>query len=141
MRKLVRNLAIGAATAALVGAGVAIATNALAHTVGEPGDDTMLVHINDSEAGGSYHQTFELASTTGPPPTARPSTSTSRRAALGGADGVDSLDPAFDHNPDDDFTPCADNSADDYVITQAQINLLGDELASHIVADRRGALR
>ena len=47
---------------------------------------------------------------------------------------LNSLDPAFDQNPDDDFTPCADGSADDYLITQAQINTLGDELASHIVA-------
>ena len=45
-----------------------------------------------------------------------------------------SLDPAFDQNPDDDFTPCAESSADDYLITQAQINALGDELANHIVA-------
>ena len=53
--------------------------------------------------------------------------------ALDGVAGVDSLDPAFDPTPGDDFTPCADNSADDYVITQAEINYLGDELTNHIV--------
>ena len=61
--------------------------------------------------------------------------------ALGGAEGVDSLDPAFDHNPNDDFTPCADNSVDDYALTQAQIDQLGDELTSQHRPGRRGALR
>jgi hypothetical protein len=46
---------------------------------------------------------------------------------------VNSLDPQFDQNPNDAFTPCADNSVDDYLITQAQINALGNELASSIV--------
>jgi hypothetical protein len=52
---------------------------------------------------------------------------------IGGAEGVTSLDPAFDQNPDDDFAPCTDNVANDYLITQEQIDQLGDELADHIV--------
>jgi hypothetical protein len=104
-----------------------------AHTVGEPGDPTMLVHINDSEAGGSYHQVFELAYA-GTAPDGTPVYIYVPEGAIGGAKGVDSLDPAFDQNPNDDFTPCADNSADDYLITQAQINALGEELTNHIVA-------
>jgi hypothetical protein len=47
--------------------------------------------------------------------------------------GVHSLDPAFDHNPGDEFVPCADNAASDYALTQAQINYLGDELSNQIV--------
>ena len=108
--------------------------------MGEPGDPTMLVHINDSEAGGSYHQTFELAYA-GTTTDGTPVYIYVPEGGIGGAEGVDSLDPAFDHNPNDEFTPCADNSADDYLITQAQIDQLGDELADHIVAGRQGALR
>ena len=47
--------------------------------------------------------------------------------------GVHSLDPAFDHNPDDEFVPCADRSAEDYALSQAQIDYLGDKLADQIV--------
>jgi hypothetical protein len=131
LRKFVRNLAIGAATAALVGSGVAVATTALAHTEGEPGDDTMLVHINDSAAGGSYHQVFERVYGG----TATDGTPVYIYVPEGGvADpSVDSLNPAFDHNPADSFTPCADNAASDYLVTQEQINELGNELATHIV--------
>jgi hypothetical protein len=93
----------------------------------------MLVHLNDSEAGGSYHQVFERAYA-GTTPDGTPVYIYVPEGGIGGAEGVDSLDPAFDQNPNDDFTPCAESSADDYLITQEQINTLGDELASHIVA-------
>jgi hypothetical protein len=93
----------------------------------------MLVHLNDSAAGGSYHQEFELAYD-GATPDGTPVYIYVPQGGIGGAEGVTSLDPAFDQNPNDDFTPCADASADDYLITQEQINTLGDELASHIVA-------
>ena len=86
--------------------------------MGEPGDETMLVHINDSEAGRVL------------PPDLRARLRRSRHDGTPvyiyvpeGARqrrGVDSLDPAFDQNPDDDFEPCADNSVDDYTLTQAR---------------------
>jgi hypothetical protein len=130
VQRLARRLAVGAVSLALMAWGT---TAALAHTVGEPGDDTMLVHINDSAAGGSYHQEFERAYA-GATPDGTPVYIYVPEGGIGGAEGVASLDPAFDQNPNDAFTPCADNSASDYLITQAQINALGDELASHIVA-------
>jgi hypothetical protein len=129
MRNLLRSLAVGAAVMALAAYG----STAQAHTVGEPGDPTMLVHINDSAAGGSYHQVFVRAYA-GQTPDGTPVYIYVPEGGIGGAEGVDSLDPAFDQNPNDDFTPCAENTADDYLITQAQINALGNELASHIVA-------
>ena len=51
-----------------------------------------------------------------------------------GRRGVASLDPQFDPNPSDAFMPCATTRRADFMITQAQINTLGDELASQIVA-------
>lgn len=135
MHRLTRRLvAAGAATAlAAIGATGLGATAASAHTVGEPGDDTMLVHLNDSAAGGSYHQEFEKAYA-GATPDGTPVYIYVPEGGIGGAAGVDSLDPAFDHNPGDDFTPCADNTAAEYLITQAQIDALGAELSNHIVA-------
>jgi hypothetical protein len=129
MRKLIRSLAVGAVVMALAGYGSA----AQAHTTGEPGDETINVHINDSAAGGSYHQDFELAYA-GEAPDGTPVYIYVPEGGIGGAAGVDSLDPAFDQNPDDEFVPCAENTAEDYLLTQAQINALGDELANHIVA-------
>jgi len=129
VRRLTRSVAVGAVVTALA----TYTTPALAHTVGEPGDEEMLVHINDSAAGGSYHQTFELAYD-GEAPDGTPVYIYVPEGGIGGAEDVTSLDPAFDQNPNDDFTPCADNVASDYLITQAQIDQLGDELASHIVA-------
>jgi hypothetical protein len=132
MRKLTRSVAVGAVATALA----AYTTPTLAHTVGEPGDETMLVHINDSEAGGSYHQEFERAYA-GEAPDGTPVfiyVPAGWDDTAGSVAGVDSLDPAFDQNPDDEFTPCAENVAEDYLITQAQIDQLGDELVNHIVA-------
>jgi hypothetical protein len=129
MRKVIRSVAVGAVVTALA----AYMTPALAHTVGEPGDETMLVHINDSEAGGSYHQAFELAyaNTTDD---GTPVYIYVPEGGIGGAEDVDSLDPAFDQNPNDEFTPCAESLASDYLLTQEQIDQLGDELTDHIVA-------
>jgi hypothetical protein len=93
----------------------------------------MLVHLNDAAAGGSYHQVFERAYA-GTAPDGTPVYIYVPEGGIGGAGGVESLDPAFDQNPNDDFTPCAESSADDYLITQEQIDTLGDELANHIVA-------
>ena len=108
-------------------------SSALAHTTGEPGDEIINVHINDSAAGGSYHQDFEQVYA-GTSPDGTPVYIYVPEGALGGADGVDSMDPGWDPNPDDDFVPCADADPADYTITQAQIDQLGDELTDHIVA-------
>ena len=128
MHRLIRGAVAGAAALCLATLGTTM--TAQAHTVGEPGDETMLVHINDSEAGGSYHQTFELAYSN-----VEGDTPVYIYVPEGGIGdpSVDSLNPEFDQNPNDEFTPCADNSADDFLITQAQINELGDELADNIV--------
>ena len=128
---LARRMAAGVAGLALAAFG--IVPVAAAHTVGEPGDPTMLVHINDSAAGGSYHQEFERAYA-GTTPDGTPVYIYVPEGGIGGADGVDSLDPSFDHNPADDFTPCADNTDAEFLITQAQIDQLGAELSNHIVA-------
>jgi Immune inhibitor A peptidase M6 len=129
MRKLIRSVAVGAVVTALA----AYMMPALAHTVGEPGDDTMLVHLNDSEAGGSYHQVFDLAyaNTTDD---GTPVYIYVPEGGIGGAEGITSLDPAFDQNPNDEFTPCAESLASDYLLTQEQIDELGDELTDQIVA-------
>ena len=129
MHRLTRRVVAAGAAMTLAALGT---TAAQAHTVGEPGDETMLVHLNDSEAGGSYHQTFERAYA-GETADGTPVYIYVPEGGIGGAEGVTSLDPSFDHNPNDAFTPCADGSVDDYLITQAQIDALGDELANHIV--------
>jgi hypothetical protein len=123
-----------AGAAALTLATIGTTATAQAATSGDPGDPTITVDINDSEAGGTYEQAFKkvYAGTTvdGTPVYIYVPIDT----VLGSdATGVDSMDPAFDQNPGDDFTPCADNSASDYVITQAQVDYLGNELSNHIV--------
>ncbi|MEH0843077.1 hypothetical protein V6U81_11890 [Micromonospora sp. CPCC 205711] len=101
-----------------------------------PGEPTITLPINDSAAGGTYQQDFTrvYANTTpdGTPvyiyvPVGTPLNGTAPA-------GVASLDPQFDHNPADEFTPCATATAAQFTLTQAQINYVGDKLASQIVA-------
>jgi hypothetical protein len=123
------------ATVALVAALFGAAAPAALASSGSPGDDTIVVTINDSEAGGSYDQVFVKAYA---------GTTTSGTDvyvyvpegafALDGSTEVPSLDPQWDPRPSDDFTPCAENTWQDYVITQEQVNALGDELVDQIVA-------
>jgi hypothetical protein len=103
---------------------------------GSAGDTTIWVPINDSAAGGTYYQPFTRAysGTTGEGtpvyiyvPQGTPLDGTAPT-------GVHSLDPAFDHNPGDEFVPCATNSVSNYRLTQGQINYLGNELTQQIVA-------
>ncbi|HET9852664.1 MAG TPA: hypothetical protein VFP56_09190, partial [Candidatus Limnocylindrales bacterium] len=105
---------------------------ALAASSGSPGDQSIVIEINDSEAGGSYDQTFQLVydntTTSGTPVYIYVPT-----GAVGDPT-VDSVNPQFDPNPADDFDPCATHSPDDYRMTQAQIDELGDELTRQIVA-------
>ncbi|WP_350349531.1 hypothetical protein ABIQ69_06350 [Agromyces sp. G08B096] len=124
----------GAAALALLAAGAAPA-QADDH-LNLPGEPTLTLPINDSAAGGTYDQDFTRVyagvTADGTPvyiyvPTGTPLDGTAPT-------GVASLDPAFDHNPGDEFVPCADSSVSDYVLTQAQIDYMGDQLANQIVA-------
>jgi hypothetical protein len=137
MRPIKRTLAAGSATAVL--AVVGLATPAMAdHSAtpppdpGSAGDAVITVPINDSTAGGTYYQPFERAYA-GETEEGTPVYVYVPTGALEGVAGVHSLDPAFDPTPGDEFHPCADQSPDDYVITQAQIDYLGDELSGQIV--------
>src|SRR5829696_6924176 len=102
-------------------------------SAGSPGDQTIVITINDSEAGGSYDQVFVKAYA-GTTDSGTDVYIYVPVGGIGGAEGVDSLDPAFDHNPNDEFVPCAENDVEDYSITQAQITQLGDQLVNQIVA-------
>ena len=118
--------------AALVGSTLGIAAPAFAASSGSPGDPTIVIAINDSHAGGTYDQVFELAYEN--------ATSTGTPVYIYVPEGaigdptVDSVNPQFDHNPADEFDPCADNTPEENLMTQAQIDALGDELTDQIVA-------
>jgi hypothetical protein len=133
MRPLNRRLVAGSAAAAF--AVVGFASPALAdhegHTAasGNAGDDVIVVPINDSTAGGTYYQPFQRmysdVTEDGTPVYVYVPTN---------LDGEGhSMDPSFDHDPTDEFLPCAEHDPADYVVTQAQIDLLGDELRDQIV--------
>ncbi|HEY0774775.1 MAG TPA: hypothetical protein VGD51_11875, partial [Nocardioidaceae bacterium] len=97
---------------------------------GSAGDDTIVVPINDSTAGGTYYQPFERAyagaTSDGTPVYVYVPVGALEGSADGDVTGVHSLDPAFDHDPDDEFVPCTENLPTEYVLTQAQIDHLGD---------------
>ncbi len=121
---------LGGATA------LAMTLTSVVPALAAPGDETMTVPINDSEAGGTYDQEFtKVYSNTTPDgtpvyiyvPEGTPLDGTAPA-------GVDSLDPAFDPTADDEFVPCADADPSDYTLTQAQIDYMGDQLANQIVA-------
>ena len=111
MRSTIRTLVAGSAVAVLTVAG--LATPALAdHTTtppadpGSAGDDFITVPINDSAAGGTYYQPFRQAYA-GATPDGTPVYVYVPEGALAGSAGVHSMDPHFDHNPGDEFVPCA----------------------------------
>ena len=103
------------------------------HLHGGAGDDIITVPVNDSAAGGTYYQPFEKAYA-GETESGTPVFVYVPVGAFDGVSGVHSLDPAFDHDPDDDFTPCAENKASDFAITRAQVDYLGDKLQDQILA-------
>ncbi|MEU1973189.1 hypothetical protein ABZ477_16155 [Microbacterium sp. NPDC019599] len=109
---------------------------AAAPALAAPGDGTITLPINDSAAGGTYDQDFTLAYENATPDGTPVYIYVPEGTPLDGSapEGVASMDPAFDHDPTDDFTPCADKDVNDFTITQAQIDALGDELANQIVA-------
>ncbi|HEX7746864.1 MAG TPA: hypothetical protein VF462_16590 [Micromonosporaceae bacterium] len=101
-----------------------------------PGEQTITLPINDSAAGGTYDQAFTRAYAGKTPDGTPVYIYVPAGTPLDGSapTGVDSLDPQFDHNPDDEFTPCATATASKFTLTQAQINYVGDKLANQIVA-------
>lgn len=128
----------------LVATGAALALTtfgllpATAVSSGRPGDPTITLDINDSTAGGTYQQEFtRVYSGATPAPDSTPVyiyVPTGTPLDGSAPTGVDSMDPQADWNPGDDFTPCADDTAADYVITQNQIDYLGAELSNKILA-------
>jgi immune inhibitor InhA-like protein len=112
-----------------------VASSASAASSGDPGDPTIVLDLNDSSAGGSYEETFKRVYA-GVAPSGTPVYVYVPNAYTLGSVPTDvrSMDPTYDWNPADDSTPCAESSASDYVLTQAQINYLGNELTNHILA-------
>ncbi|MFH8252874.1 hypothetical protein ACH3VR_21085 [Microbacterium sp. B2969] len=100
------------------------------------GDPTITLPINDSAAGGTYDQDFTRVYANTTPDGTPVYIYVPEGTPLDGSApaGVASLDPAFDHAPGDDFTPCADADVADFTLTQAEIDYMGDQLASHVVA-------
>ena len=129
MRQRLLRLAL---STALVGSFVGATAGTALASSGSPGDATITITINDEHAGGSYDQTFEkvYANTT---TTGTPVYIYVPVGAVGDPT-VDSVNPQFDHNPGDAFTPCADNTPDEHLMTAEQIESLGDELTDQIVA-------
>jgi hypothetical protein len=133
-----RWFAAGAALATTVSLGLGATSPALAsHSdtppadLGSAGDAVITVPVNDSAAGGTYYQPFQKAYA-GTTADGTPVYVYVPVGAFGGVTGVHSLDPAFDHDPDDDFVPCGEG-ADDFRITQQQVNYLGDQLKNQIL--------
>src|SRR6187200_2139445 len=91
------------AIAAVMGAMAFGTGQALAATAG---DLTLTVPIDDSESGASYDQQFTRAYS-GQTPDGTPVYVYVPEGAFGGVAGVESLDPAFDPDPTDEFVPCA----------------------------------
>lgn len=127
---------LSGAGALLLTAAVAVPAGAAADPDNLPGDESITLPINDSAAGGTYSQDFDRAYAGETPDGTPVYVYVPAGTPLDGTapTGVDSLDPAFDHAPGDEFVPCADRAVDDFVLTQAQIDYLGDTLADQIVA-------
>ena len=129
MRQRLLRLAL---STALVGSFVGATAGTAVASSGSPGDAQITITIIDSHAGGSYDQVFEKAYAN----TTASGTPVYVYVPVGAVDDgtVDSVNPAFDHNQGDAFTPCADKTSDQFVMTAAQIEALGDELTDQIVA-------
>ncbi len=97
-----------------------------------PGDDTLTIDVGDSAAGGEVVLTFEKAffgtTTSGTDVYVYvPENSIGNEDVLG-------MSPAIDPTPGDTFEPCPSKfEAGEYLITQAQIDALGNELTDQIV--------
>jgi len=104
---------------------------------GSAGDPTITVPIGDDITQETYDAAFSLAYA-GATPTGTPVyIYVPQGTVLDGrpSAGVPFMDPTWDPVPGDEYTPCQDASADDYTVTQAQIDYLGGTLANRIVAN------
>jgi hypothetical protein len=130
-----RTLAVLAGAATIGLSAVAVPAQASDHK-NLPGEPHITVPINDSAAGGTYDQVFTLVYSNATPDGTPVYIYVPVGTPLDGSApaGVASLDPAFDHNPGDEFVPCAEATAAEFTLTQAQINYLGDTLANQVVA-------
>ncbi len=126
---------VGVASAAALLLGGLAAMPAAAQS-GSAGDPTITLPINDSAAGGTYDQDFTRAYAGTTPDGTPVYIYVPAGTPLDGSapSGVASMDPQFDHNPADEFVPCATTPDSSYTLTQAQIDYLGDTLANQIVA-------
>ena len=132
--RTLRRLAVFAAALAL-----SLSASAASAIAQSPGDPTLTIGVGDDVAGGETQIDFVLhysgTTANGTPvyiyvPEGTPLDGSAPTC-------VASLDPAFDHNPGDEFVPCADADVADYTITQAQIDHLGDELVKQRPASSR----
>ncbi|WP_210505878.1 hypothetical protein [Naasia sp. SYSU D00057] len=135
LRRRALGALLGGATALTLATAMAAPASADDHG-NLPGEETLTLPINDSEAGGTYDQDFTRAYA-GTTPDGTPVyiyVPVGTPLDGGAPTGVASLDPAWDPTPGDAFTPCSASAADEYTLTQAQIDYMGDQLANHIVA-------
>jgi hypothetical protein len=114
-----------------VAASLAFAATASAAT---PGSATLDLKVGDDAAGGTTNVTFEKAYG-GTTANGTPVYVYVPKGALDPTTGTSVVgnDPTFDPNKDDKFVPCADNTRDQYKISQAQVDTLGNELKNRIV--------
>lgn len=129
--------AVRAAVCGAVGlALLAMSPVASAAPLNVPGEPTLTLPINDSEAGGTYDQEFERAYAGATPDGTPVYIYVPAGTPLDGSApaGVASLDPAYDPTTGDEFVPCAERDVADFTLTQAQIDYMGDQLANQIVA-------
>jgi hypothetical protein len=127
----------GVAAVAVVTAGalMGMSLSAQATSSGNPGDPMITLDLNDSAAGGTYEETFkQVYAGTSPSGTDVYVYLPDAYNVGGDPTGVRSMDPLLDWNTSDGFVPCEDKEPADYVITQAQIDTVGAELAGHILA-------
>jgi hypothetical protein len=97
-----------------------------------PGDETITINVGDSAAGGDVFVTFEKAYAN----STVDGTDVYVYVPEGsiGNEDVFGMSPALDPTPGDEFDPCPTKfEAGDYLITQDQIDTLGDELTNQIV--------
>src|SRR5688500_3621191 len=119
-RRAVATVVVGAMTIGL--SAVAAPAQASDHE-NLPGEPTITVPINDSEAGGTYDQEFTRVYSGTTPDGTPVYIYVPEGTPLDGSTptGVASLDPAFDQDPTDEFDPCPDTAVEDFTLTQAQI--------------------
>ncbi len=101
------------------------------------GDDTVLFHLNDSGFGGEFDLTFEIAYQGDAD--GRPVYVLAPEGYAATADGAfvpgisQGWDPTAAFDTEDEVQPCVDG--DEHVMTQAQIDSLGDSVANIVAVD------